>query len=177
MTHAPTLTAERTDLLSTLALHRGALRYTVQGLSDEHAVARPTVSALCLGGLIKHVAETEHTWIRFAQGDLAAIDIPTTEEGLQAMQREHEKQFELLPGETLASVLARYDEVAAETERAIADVPDLDTSYPLPDAPWFESGVRWSVRRVLLHVIAETAQHAGHADIIRETIDGQKTMG
>ena len=66
---------------------------------------------------------------------------------------------------------------AAETERAIADVPDLDTSYPLPDAPWFESGVRWSVRRVLLHVIAETAQHAGHADIIRETIDGQKTMG
>jgi hypothetical protein len=44
-------------------------------------------------------------------------------------------------------------------------------------APWFEPGARWSVRRALLHVIAETAQHAGHADIIREALDGAKTMG
>ena len=54
---------------------------------------------------------------------------------------------------------------------------DLDADYPLPEAPWFEPGARWSVRRVVLHVIAETSQHAGHADIIRETLDGQKTMG
>lgn len=177
MTHAPTLTAERTDLLSTLALHRGFLRHTVRGLSDEQAVARPTVSVLCLGGLIKHVMEMEHAWIRFVQGDDAGVGMPTTEEGMRAAQREHEQQFELLPGETLASVLARYDEVAAETERVIAAVPSLDTSYALPAAPWFEPGARWSVRRVLLHLIAETAQHAGHADIVRETIDGQKTMG
>jgi len=47
----------------------------------------------------------------------------------------------------------------------------------LPSAPWFEPGSSWSVRRVLLHVIAETSQHAGHADILRESIDGAKTMG
>ena len=59
----------------------------------------------------------------------------------------------------------------------MASAPDLDVSHPLPAAPWFEPGARWSLRRVLLHIIAETAQHAGHADIIRETLDGAKTMG
>ena len=59
----------------------------------------------------------------------------------------------------------------------MATLPDLDADHALPDAPWFELGARWSTRRVFLHVIAETAQHAGHADILRESIDGQKTMG
>ena len=56
-------------------------------------------------------------------------------------------------------------------------VSDLGQSRPLPEAPWFPPNTQWSIRRVLTHVIAETAQHAGHADIIRETIDGQKSMG
>jgi len=59
----------------------------------------------------------------------------------------------------------------------VVSLPLLDASQPLPDAPWFEPGARWSARRVFLHVIAETAQHAGHADIIRESLDGAKTMG
>nr|WP_299520382.1 DUF664 domain-containing protein [uncultured Serinicoccus sp.] len=54
---------------------------------------------------------------------------------------------------------------------------DLDATHPLPQAPWFEEGASWSVRRVALHMLAEIAQHAGHADIIREAIDGQRTMG
>jgi hypothetical protein len=54
---------------------------------------------------------------------------------------------------------------------------DLDQAYPLPPAPWFAPGATRSVRRVLVHLVGETAQHAGHADIIRETIDGQRTMG
>jgi len=59
----------------------------------------------------------------------------------------------------------------------VARLTDLDASHPLPEAPWFERGARWSARRALLHIIAETAQHAGHADIIRESLDGTKTMG
>jgi hypothetical protein len=67
--------------------------------------------------------------------------------------------------------------VAATTDALVASLPDLDADHPLPQAPWFAPGAAWSARRVLLHIIAETAQHAGHADILRESLDGQKTMG
>jgi hypothetical protein len=86
------------------------------------------------------------------------------------------RHWHLAPGETLAAVLADYDGVAARTDELVGTL-DLDADHLLPEAPWFEPGLRWSVRRVFLHVIAETAQHAGHADILRESIDGQKTMG
>jgi hypothetical protein len=85
--------------------------------------------------------------------------------------------FQMLPGETLAGLLADYDLCAEQTAEVVAGLPDLDASQPLPEAPWFEPGARWSARRVLLHVIAEIAQHAGHADIIRESLDGAKSMG
>ena len=56
-------------------------------------------------------------------------------------------------------------------------MPSLDDSHPLPEAPWFEPGARWTARRAFIHIVAETTQHAGHADIIRESLDGQKSMG
>ena len=56
-------------------------------------------------------------------------------------------------------------------------LPDLDAAHPLPEAPWFERGTSWSARRVLLHIIAETSQHAGHADLLREALDGATAMG
>jgi hypothetical protein len=83
----------------------------------------------------------------------------------------------MLEGETLAGLLDAYEQVAARTDELVVSLPDLDMSHPLPEAPWFEPGARWSARRVFLHVIAETAQHAGHADILRESFDGAKTMG
>jgi len=86
-------------------------------------------------------------------------------------------EFRLLPGETLASALDGYAEVARRTDELVATLPDLDASHPLPQAPWFKPGARWSARTALLHIIAETAQHSGHADIIRESLDGAKTMG
>ena len=89
----------------------------------------------------------------------------------------HAAGFRMEDGETLADLVAAYDEVAARTDQLVSSLPSLDASQPLPEAPWFPPGARWSARRVLLHIVAETAQHAGHADIIRETIDGAKTMG
>ena len=164
------LTRERSDLLESLARHRFFLRFTVQGLTDEQAAARPTASALCLGGLIKHVAETEKMWMKFAVGGGEAMA------GGGDSEVDWNSRFDMAPGDTVADVLETYDEVARRTDELVATL-DLDADHALPQAPWFEPGARWSVRRVVLHIIAETSQHAGHADIIRETLDGQKTMG
>ena len=73
-------------------------------------------------------------------------------------------------------MLDAYEATAAATTELVAALPDLDATQPLPSAPWFPPAERWSARRALLHIMTETAQHAGHADIIRESLDGQKTM-
>jgi hypothetical protein len=166
-TSAKISTGERADLLESLARHRHFLRYAVRGLTDEQAASHPTASALCLGGIIKHVAGTEASWMGFAVAGASAMA-----NDAEAWANEHR----MLPGETLAGLLDKYEDVASRTDELVATL-DLDASHPLPQAPWFEPGASWSVRRVLLHIIAETSQHAGHADIIRETIDGSKTMG
>ena len=165
-----TLTGERADLVQTLDKHRGFFRFTVRDLTDEQATQRTTVSALTLAGLIKHVAHTEQKWADFAQRGPDAFDFGNW--SAEAWQAE----WNLQPGETLASVLAEYEEIARRTDELVATL-DLDAAHPLPQAPWFEPGAVWSVRRTVLHIIAETAQHAGHADILRESLDGQKTMG
>jgi uncharacterized damage-inducible protein DinB len=170
-----TLTGERADILDFLAKHRYFLRHTAQGLSDEQANTRSTVSALTVGGLIKHVTAVERTWADFARTG-GGRELPEEIEYTPEMIAEWENQFRLADGETLAGVLAEYEKVAGATDDLVRTL-DLDTSYELPAAPWQPPGVFWSVRRVFLHIAAETAQHAGHADIIRETIDGQKTMG
>jgi hypothetical protein len=163
---------ERVDLLETMGRHRAFLRQTVKGVTDEEAGRRTTVSELCLGGLIKHVASVEHGWTDFIERGPAAMALPD-----DASIGDYVAGFRMLPGETLAVLLDRYDEVARRTEDLVRSLPSLDASQSLPEAPWFEPGARWSARRVLLHIIAETAQHAGHADIIREALDGTKTMG
>ncbi len=159
---------EREDLLQSLRTHRGFLRTTVRGLSDEQAGACTTVSDLCLGGLIKHVASTEAGWVRFIEIGAGAMD--------DADPDERARQFAMASGEKLADILDRYEEVAKRTDALVGYLPDLDVEQVLPEAPWFPPGTAWSARRVLLHVIAETAQHAGHADILRESLDGAKTM-
>ncbi|MGW0144704.1 DinB family protein [Streptomyces sp. NPDC004822] len=170
-----TVVDERADLLEALAKHRHFLRFTTRDLTDEQAGARTTASALCLGGLIKHVTSVERAWAAFiVEGPSAMPDFSAMTEADFAKRAD---EFRMLPGETLAGVLAEYEEVARSTDELVAKLPDLSASHPLPRAPWNEEGARWSARRVLLHVIAETAQHAGHADIIRESLDGAKTMG
>jgi hypothetical protein len=168
-TSPSTPSRERADLLETLGQHRYFLRFTVRDLSDAQAAQRTTVSALCLGGLIKHVASVEESWANFIVGGARAMAAGGDADWVAG--------FEMRDGETLAGLLERYAQVAARTDDIVATLPDLDADQPLPEAPWFPPGARWSARRALLHIIAETAQHAGHADIIRESLDGQKTMG
>jgi uncharacterized damage-inducible protein DinB len=166
-----TLTAERADLLETLRAHRFFLRNTARGLTDEQAATRSTVSELTIGGLIKHVGIVESGWIDFIE------DGPKAGEPTEQDYAEHVNSFRMLDGETLQVLLDRYEEVANRTDELVATLPDLDLSHPLPPAPWFAPGATRSARRVFMHIVAETAQHAGHADIIREAIDGAKSMG
>jgi uncharacterized damage-inducible protein DinB len=176
MTNTP-IDSERADLLEALGTHRHFLRYTVRDLTDEQARQRTTASELTLGGLIKHVSAVESGWVDFALegpsgmggGDFSSM----TEEDVARWTN----QFELLPDETLAGVLEDYAKVAQRTDDVVATLPDLGVSHPLPKAPWFPPDGRRSARRVFVHIVAETAQHAGHADIIREALDGSKTMG
>jgi uncharacterized damage-inducible protein DinB len=172
---ATELDAERSDLLAMLGKHRYFLRYTTRDLTDEQARARTTVSELTLGGLIKHVALVEQSWARFiVEGPGERSDAAAMTAADYARRAD---EFRLLDGETLAGVLAEYDAIAAATDELARTLPDLSATQPLPSAPWFPPGERWSARRVLMHIIAETAQHAGPADIIREALDGAKSMG
>lgn len=171
------LSHERRDLLEILGEKRNFLRFTADGLRGDQAASTPTASSLSVGGLIKHVSGVERGWALFMEtGTTETGDISADWESMPAEVIEaYADEFRLVDGETLESVLADYEAIAAATDRLIATL-DLDTAYALPIAPWFESGASWTVRRTIMHIIGETAHHAGHADIIRESIDGQKTM-
>jgi uncharacterized damage-inducible protein DinB len=168
-------TGERADLLAMLGAKRHFLRFTVRDLTDEQARQRTTASELCLGGLIKHVTACERNWAKFiVEGPSAMRDAADMTEADWARRA---SEFQLLPDETLDGVLAAYAEAARRTDELVATLPDLGAAHPLPKAPWFEPGASWSARRVLMHIMTETAQHSGHADIIREALDGAKSMG
>ena len=120
---------ERADLLQSLARQRHFLRHTTRGLTDEQAARQTTVSELCLGGLIKHVALTEQQWMRFIINGPAAMSWD------QASAGDWMAGFKMLDGETLASLLQTYAQVAHRTEELVAQLPDLDAAQPLPPAP------------------------------------------
>ncbi len=159
------LTDERDLLLAYLTQQRYVLKLAAHGLSDEQARQSSPPSSLTVGGLIKHVAQVERYWIDLVLQRQADVDAADTE---------YEDNFRLAPGETLARVIDQYDAVARETAAVIETIVDLSQPVPVPPGvPWFPDDVdAWSVRWVLLHLITETARHAGHADIVREAVDG-----
>ncbi|HVV12221.1 DinB family protein [Amycolatopsis sp.] len=175
MTAPEPTTGERADILDTLAKARHFLRFTVRDLTDEQAGRRTTASELCLGGLIKHVTSVERSWVDFIlEGTKAMPDFTAMTEA--DFQRRAE-EFRMLPGDTLAGILAEYEKVATRTDEVVTTLADLDARQTLPKAPWYEGVATQSARRTLLHIANETTHHAGHADIIRESLDGAKTMG
>lgn len=161
----PPIVDEREALLAFLGQQRDALRYAAHGLSRDQASAHPTVSELTLAGLIKHASLVERAWATFLTTGDTSVFVP---------EDDWAAGFRLVDGETLDDVIAVSEEQARLTEKAVAALADLGTPLP-PTAdlvPWIPGGVVWTPRWVLLHLIEETARHAGHADIIRESIDG-----
>lgn len=155
---------ERGALLAFLAEQRGGVRRAVLGLTEEQASSRPSASELSLAGLVKHVAEVEQGWIARAKGEPPAV---------ARDESNWDECFRLVGDETVEAQLAYWEKVAAETEAFIRSVPSLDDTFALPDQPWFPPEGRVSMRWLCLHLIRETARHAGHADIVRESLDGR----
>jgi uncharacterized damage-inducible protein DinB len=162
---------ERSALREFLAFHQSAYFAVCYGLTDEQARSTPSVSALSIGGLVKHATGLQRSWMpRVA----AAPDAPPTDaRPFEEIAREFADQHVMRTGETLSGLLETFEEQNATSLRLV-DTADLDAAVPVPqDVPWFPRNQQaWSVRWVILHVINELARHAGHADIIRETIDG-----
>jgi uncharacterized damage-inducible protein DinB len=157
---------ELDQLLALLGQQRDGLRNAAHGLTDEQARRAPTVSPLSIGALVVHVSTTEASWISRVEVSPAVppSDPPSAVDGT----------FAFGPADSIAAVLARYDEVAAHTEEVVRRIGDLEHPVPVPkDSYWAPRRLEaWTLRWVLLHLVQETARHAGHADLIRETIDG-----
>ncbi|MFI8435788.1 DinB family protein [Streptomyces sp. NPDC079020] len=157
---------ERGELLRALAEQRELLLITLRGITDVQAAQRTTVSELTLGGIVKHMAKCQQVWAQIlvrADGELP--------DGMLDME-----QYRMAEGETLPGLLELYSAATRALDEAVRSRPDMDRTVPLPRTPWSPpETVHWPARRVLLHVIRESAQHAGHADIIRETLDGAST--
>ena len=167
----PPIADERAGLKEYVAAQQHAFRAIAFGLTDEQARSAPSVSALSIGGLIKHVTNCQRGWMErvAAAPQLAASD----QRPMAEQAADYGDEFVMREDETLAGILEEFDKQNAETIRLI-ETADLGAAVPIPqDVPWFPKDVpAWSVRWVIFHMIEELARHAGHGDIIRESIDG-----
>ena len=168
---ASPVTDERSALREYLAYHQNAFFAVAYGLTDEQARLRPTVSELSIGGLVKHVTGMQRTWMARVA---AAPDAPPRDpRPFEEMAKDYADQHVMRPTRRWTALLSALEAENATSLR-LAETADLDAEVPVPqDIPWFPKGLKaWSVRWVILHVINELTRHAGHADIIRESIDG-----
>ena len=157
VTRVPFTGAEKESLRVALDRHRDAILWKLEGLDDEQ-LRRPMVpSGTSLLGLVKHLAAVEYGWFCDTFGRDA--------EPLPFDDDDPDADLRIEPGETTEDVLAFYGRARAAADQAIdeLDVEDIGTA-------WFGEAV--TMRWVLIHMVEETARHAGHVDILRELIDG-----
>jgi uncharacterized damage-inducible protein DinB len=148
---------EKESLKVALDRHRDAILWKLEGVSDED-LRRPMVpSGTSLLGLVKHLAAVEYGWFCETFGR------PT--EPLPFDDDDPDADLRVEPGETTADILAFYGRARAAADQAIAEVGLEETG-----TAWFGEPV--TMRWVLIHMVEETARHAGHVDILRELIDG-----
>ncbi|MEV4630173.1 DinB family protein [Micromonospora sp. NPDC049523] len=149
---------EKTILVSSLARHRQVILWKIQDLDDER-LRRPMVpSGTSLLGLVKHLAGVEYGW--FCETFGRQVEPMPFD-----LDQDPESDMFAAPGETTADIVAFYQRACAAADAAISEI-DLDTH----GTSW--RGDTVSMRWVLVHMIEETARHAGHMDIVRELLDG-----
>jgi hypothetical protein len=164
--HVPPVTGETDAIAAFLTQQQDAFRALLFGLTPAQAASAPSASSLSIGGLVRHATLVQRGWLDRAE---AAPGVPEPrDDGVDA----YLDGFRFDADGSLEDLLADFDEVCAAVLDAVRRL-DLDAPVPVPDAPWFPQDVEaWSVRWVWWHVMEELARHAGHGDIVRETIDG-----
>lgn len=150
---------ERAVLEAFLDFHRGIVLRKVRGLADGDARRRLVPSATTLAGLLKHLALIERNWFPVLLDPAPGEVFPTTEEDAAA-------SFAVAEGETLGALVEAYERACARSREVAARFP-LEHVVPHPQLG--EVSLRW----ILVHMVEETARHAGHADILRELTDGE----
>ena len=158
---AATVADERTTLEAFLDYYRSAVMAKVRGLSEEDARRRLVSSATTLAGLIKHLRRVEVSWFQHRLAQIPSEDLPA----LRWIDDDPDGDFEVHSNETMESLIADYD-AQCELSRQTAAKFQLDEVVPHPYLG--EVSMRW----IYVHMIEETARHAGHADILREQLDG-----
>ena len=155
----PYVGGEREMLAGFLDFHRATLRWKLEGLDDEQLRRAMVPSGTSLLGLVKHLAYVERAWF---QGVWAGqeVSFPWTEEDPDA-------DWRIEPDETTQDVLDLYDG-ECDRSRAIAATASLDEVIEHPRRKGWKLNRRW----ILAHMVEETARHVGHADILREQLDG-----
>ena len=157
-TDVPRTGGERELLRAYLDFHRETLALKCAGLPDDDLRRRPTPSALSLLGLVRHMAEVERSWfrVRVAGEDVARV------------YGEWDVAFDDLDPARAAEDFATY---AAEVEaaRAVLATKDYDDTFTYVHRRGEDT---IDVRALALHMIEEYARHNGHADLLREAVDG-----
>ncbi|MEU3047012.1 MULTISPECIES: DinB family protein [unclassified Streptomyces] len=155
---------ERTALIGWLDLQRQILRLKCEGLSeaDAHRSVIPTSPTMTMAGLISHVRWVEHTWLEvlFLGGD--KTQNPSFDET-------DEDANWRTNGSSLKQLLDEYEAQCTRSNEIVA-VASLDDVGRHPDFRSGNANLRW----MLIHLVEETGRHAGHADIVRELLDGAK---
>lgn len=149
---------ERVVLDAFLDFHRAVVLGKLRGISDAEAARRLVPSATTLAGLVKHLTLVERNWFRCLLAPGPGDVYLTSEEDATA-------SFALAEGDTVERLSAAYEAECASS-REVAARFDLDHVVPHPQLG--EVSLRW----IMVHLIEETARHAGHADILRELTDG-----
>jgi predicted enzyme related to lactoylglutathione lyase/uncharacterized damage-inducible protein DinB len=163
--HVPPVTNETDAVHAFLGQSQDAFRALLHGLTPRQAALAPSASSLSLGGLVKHVTAVQRYWLSLAE---SAPEVAATDDAAA----DHLEGFTFRETDSLEDLLAAFDEVGAAVLDAVRRL-DPETAVPVPDAPWFPKDVAaWSVRWVWWHLVEELARHAGHGDIVRETVDG-----
>jgi hypothetical protein len=152
---------ERSALEAFLEYYRDTVKRKVAGLSDEQARRRLVPSMTTLGGLIKHLRWVEMNWFQRVLASVPATELPP----VPWNDDDPDADFRVGEDETLAGLIEQYDAQCA-LSRSVAATRDLE------DAGAHAELGAVSLRWIYLHMIEETSRHAGHADILRELVDG-----